>query len=198
MSHAMNDPQSQTGPRNGVGSREFVRLRSLTFVCVAQAGMALVMGVIGTVDSGTVIPACYFSFSTFVGAWLLRDKPNAAGQPTPGEKRTISMSTEKEQTSEELYGISKQPAETCPIIDEALRELGEIERRIRGYEKADESELRDMLSDVETRIGYLDGWNRTGLLEDIRKNTKAIRAWGQEWKDYAKENAPVPEAEVLG
>lgn len=108
------------------------------------------------------------------------------------------MSTEKEQTSEELYGISKQPAETCPIIDEALRELAAIARRIRGYEKADESELRDMLSDVETRIGYLDGWNRTGLLEDIRKNVTAIRAWGQEWKDYAKENTPAPEAEVLG
>lgn len=107
------------------------------------------------------------------------------------------MSTEKEQTSEELYGISKQPAETCPIIDEALRELGAIARRIRGYEKADESELRDMLSDVETHIGYLDGWNRTGLLEDIRRNVTAIRAWGQEWKDYAKENAPAPEAEVL-
>lgn len=38
--------------------------------------MALVMGAIGTVDSDTIIPACYFSFSTFVGAWLMRDKPN--------------------------------------------------------------------------------------------------------------------------
>ena len=70
MSHAMSDPQSS------VGSGEFVRLRSLTFVCVAQAGMALVMGAIGTVDSDTIIPACYFSFLTFVGAWLMRDKPN--------------------------------------------------------------------------------------------------------------------------
>jgi hypothetical protein len=34
------------------------------------------MGAIGTVDSDTIIPACYFSFSTFVGAWLMRDKPN--------------------------------------------------------------------------------------------------------------------------
>lgn len=108
------------------------------------------------------------------------------------------MSTEKNQTSEELYGIVKQPAETCPMIDEALRELSEIARRIRGYEKADESELRDMLSDVETRIACLDGWNRTGLLEDIRTNVTAIRAWGQEWKDYARENVPAPEAEILG
>ena len=94
MSHAMNDPQSQTGPRNGVGSGEFVRLRSLTFVCVAQAGMALVMGAIGTVDSDTIIPACYFSFSTFVGAWLMRDKPNTpvtdAEPSTPANTRAQS------------------------------------------------------------------------------------------------------------
>ena len=76
MSHAGNRPRLQDGAAHGVGSGEFVRLRSLTFVCVAQAGMALVMGAIGTVDSDTIIPACYFSFSTFVGAWLMRDKPN--------------------------------------------------------------------------------------------------------------------------
>ena len=128
----------------------------------------------------------------------IRDKQHSTGIVSTASLALLEMSTEKEQTSEELYGISKQPAETCPIIDEALRELGEIARRIRGYEKADESELRDMLSEVETRIGYLDGWNRTGLHEDIRKNTTAIRAWGKEWKDYAKENAPAPEAEGLG
>ena len=128
----------------------------------------------------------------------IRNKLHSTGIVSTASLAILEMSAEKEHTSEELYGISKQPTETCPIIDEALRELGEIARRIRGYEKADEYELRDMLSDVETRIGYLDGWNRTGLLEDIRKNTTAIRAWGQEWKDYAKENAPAPEAECLG
>lgn len=53
-----------------------VRLRSLGLVCVAQAGMALVMGALGLVDRWTVYPACYFSLSTFVGVWLMRDKPN--------------------------------------------------------------------------------------------------------------------------
>lgn len=89
-------------------------------------------------------------------------------------------------SSEQTYGLPEQPKETCPLINESLRELGEIARRIRGYKKADESELRDMLSDVDNRIGYLDGWNRSGLLEDIRKNTIAIREWGQAWKDFAK------------
>ena len=97
------------------------------------------------------------------------------------------------KTSEELYGIVEQPRNTCPMIDEALRELAQIARRIRGYERAGEDELRDMLSDVELCIGCLDGWNRTGLLEDIRKNVTAIRSWGQEWKAYAMDYAPAPE-----
>ena len=71
-----HDEQPASRADKGVGPGEFVRLRSLTFVCVAQAGMALLMGAIGTVDSDTIIPACYFSFSTFFGAWLMRDKPN--------------------------------------------------------------------------------------------------------------------------
>lgn len=82
MSRAMNKATNKPKrARNGVGSGELVRLRSLTFVCVAQAGMALVMGAIGTVDSSTVIPACYFSFSTFIGAWLMREKPNTQDEP---------------------------------------------------------------------------------------------------------------------
>ena len=71
-----HDEQPASRADKGVGPREFVRIRSLTFVCVAQAGMALLMGAIGTVDSDTIIPACYFSFSTLFGAWLMRDKPN--------------------------------------------------------------------------------------------------------------------------
>ena len=90
MSHAGNRPRLQDGAAHGVGSREFVRLRSLTFVCVAQAGMALVMGAIGTVDSDTIIPACYFSFSTFVGAWLMRDKPNVWDVARPAAKKNQS------------------------------------------------------------------------------------------------------------
>ena len=85
----MNTPQTQSS----VGSGEFVRLRSLTFVCVAQAGMALLMGAVGTVDSDTIIPACYFSFSTFVGAWLMRDKPNVKNEPRHGDALTQSQPT---------------------------------------------------------------------------------------------------------
>lgn len=105
---------------------------------------------------------------------------------------------EDKQPSEVRYGISKQPPPTCPIINDALESVNKLQKRIRNYERADEDELRDMLSDVETHLGYLSGYGNSGLLEDIRGRTEEIRAWGQEWKDYAKDNAPAPEAECLG
>lgn len=102
------------------------------------------------------------------------------------------MSDENKPTSERLYGIRPQPRETCPKIDEVLGEARDLSRRIRGYEKASEDELRDMLWAVERFLGQLDGYGRTGLMEDIRRNVTDIRAWGQEWKDYALENAEPP------
>lgn len=96
------------------------------------------------------------------------------------------------QTSEELYGITKQPPPTCPIIDEALREVDLIAKCIRGYERADESELREMISSIEWRIGLLSGYGKTGLLEDIRKNVIEIRAWGEEWKNTVLHTSPTP------
>lgn len=72
-------PVQDRGAGQLVGSGSFVRLRSLGLVCVAQASMALVMAALGIVDRWTVYPACYFSITTFVGVWLMRDKPNIAG-----------------------------------------------------------------------------------------------------------------------
>ena len=109
------------------------------------------------------------------------------------------MNTNEDTHPSELrYGIVKQPEPCCPLINSALEEVNGLQKRIRNYERADEDELRDMLSDVETHLGYLSGYGNSGLLEDIRGRTEEIRAWGQEWKDYAKDNAPAPEAECLG
>lgn len=94
----------------------------------------------------------------------------------------------EDQPSEALYGIVAQPEPTCPLINEALDSVERMQRKIRGYERADEDELRDMISDVETYLGLLSGYGRTGLLEDIRRRVTDIRSWGQEWKDLAKEN----------
>ncbi len=51
-------------------------LRRLNIVCAGQFIMALVMGAVGTVDSDTVIPACYFAVLTAVIGRILSEKPN--------------------------------------------------------------------------------------------------------------------------
>lgn len=94
-------------------------------------------------------------------------------------------------TSESRHGIAAQPDPCCPLIDDALDEVAQMQRGIRGYERAGEDELRAMLSDIEWRLGLLSGYSRTGVLEDIRKRTVEIRAWGEEWKQLALEHAPV-------
>lgn len=99
----------------------------------------------------------------------------------------------KDETSESLHEISAQPGPTCPLIDEALREVAKCLSVLRGYERAEEDELRDKLSDIESRLSTLSGWGNSGLLEDIRARTIAIRQWGQEWKDLAICYAPAPE-----
>jgi hypothetical protein len=70
-----------------------------------------------------------------------------------------------------------------------------MSKRIRGYERASEAELRDMLSDVEYQLGLLVGYGRSGTFEDIRKRATELRSWGNEWKALAKEHAPVVEQE---
>lgn len=93
---------------------------------------------------------------------------------------------ERAETSEQRHGISAQPADTCPLIDKARACVEKCQREMRGYERAEEAELRDMLSTVESELADLIGW-RSGLLEEIRVRASEIRHWGQEWKDTAKD-----------
>lgn len=106
---------------------------------------------------------------------------------------SLERSVRPTATSEELYGITKQPPPTCPLIDDALKEVNGCQKRIRNYERADEDELRDMLSDVESNLGTVSGYRNSGLLEDIRQRVEEIRAWGEEWKRLAIEHAPKPD-----
>ena len=63
------------------------------------------------------------------------------------------------ENSEERYGIVKQPSPTCPMIDDVINALCNED-----YEKI------------------------APKLEAIRGHVKSIRDWGQQWKDFAKEN----------
>lgn len=83
-------------------------------------------------------------------------------------------------TNEEVFKIKKQPEPTCPMIDGLIKRVNSIERQIKGYNAAEENELREMVDSVDTEMG---GFN--DKLEDIRRHVESIRAWGQDWKDTA-------------
>lgn len=82
-------------------------------------------------------------------------------------------------TSESQRDIPAQPKNTCPMIDYVIRDLATIMRAIKGYRNACESELRDMVDDVDTYI------NQEDAMEEIRTNVCLIRHWGEAWKQYA-------------
>ena len=105
----------------------------------------------------------------------------------------ITENSQIDEASEELYGIRNQPVDTCPLINELQAEAKNIERKMYNYEKMDEQELKDILWSVSNFLGDITG-GRNSLIERIRDNASNIRAWGQEWKDYAKSVDPkVPE-----
>jgi hypothetical protein len=93
--------------------------------------------------------------------------------------------------SEKLYGISPQPPETCPMIDEALSVVDACMSHLYRYEGMNEEQMRDSLRDIEWELSQLHSprhrrHNKDNILEKIRENAAAIRSWGQEWKDLAK------------
>jgi hypothetical protein len=105
------------------------------------------------------------------------------------------VKTVDKSTSESERDIVEQPEPTCPLIDEALKEVDLANRKIRRNGREDESELREMLDDVETCLASLSGYRKSGLLEDIRTRTQEIRHWGEQWKRYAlylEDNTPTP------
>lgn len=90
------------------------------------------------------------------------------------------------ETSEDLFGISKQPKEQCPLIDKVLSELEAESKNI----KYSWENLKD-IEEAEPYLSELD-WaeynlrNMDGNLEELRANITNLRTWGEEWKDLAK------------
>lgn len=83
-------------------------------------------------------------------------------------------------TNEEAFEVREQPAPTCPMIDSLIKRSNEIMKTIRGYNRANEEELRLMVDDVDTSIRYFED-----QLNEIRSHVEDIRSWGQDWKDVA-------------
>ena len=94
--------------------------------------------------------------------------------------------------SEKLYCIVSQPDECCPLIDSALELVMKCQDELRGYERANEDQLREMCENIETWLSSLCSNRRgDGELEDIRQRVIAIRYWGEDWKRLAKQHAPM-------
>jgi DNA repair exonuclease SbcCD ATPase subunit len=90
----------------------------------------------------------------------------------------------KEPTSEERLGIREQPDPTCPMLDSVIRELQRATKELDRWQRDKED-----AEALATRCEYAE-WRLGGIeeeLEKIRSHVSEIRAWGQEWKDLAKE-----------
>ena len=76
---------------------------------------------------------------------------------------------------EGCYGISKEPENTCPMIDSVIKSINVALSDSAKYKKKDDIEvLQNILDDVE--------WNLNSLesdLEDIRSHVEKIREWGK-------------------
>ena len=84
-------------------------------------------------------------------------------------------------TSEVRLGITKQPADSCPLINEALGALKEADAHLRKPDTEYPDQMESDMSDAEWHIDQAKS-----KLEEIREANEKIRAWGQEWKDLAK------------
>jgi len=89
-------------------------------------------------------------------------------------------------SSERLHRVVPQPEAKCPLIDTML---GKVEKGMSCLKDALAADTLDSaIDDITNATWYfedLDG--ACGELEDARKACEELRAWGQEWKDKAKE-----------
>lgn len=111
---------------------------------------------------------------------------DAAALPAVGSMPLLvrDASPAKEPTSEEVHGIREQPAPTCPMLDSVIRDLQKAMQDLHRWErdKEDAEALANRCEYAEWHIGSIEE-----KLEKIRGHVEEIRAWGQEWKDLAKE-----------
>lgn len=87
-------------------------------------------------------------------------------------------------SSETEHDIIRQPEPTCPMINALQKKLRDAERAMRRFERCDDPEqLREMLDSVHSELFHWGAADES--LEAIRKHVESIRAWGEEWKQYA-------------
>jgi predicted nucleic acid-binding Zn-ribbon protein len=90
----------------------------------------------------------------------------------------------KYQTSEEMFGIDSPPDYQCPLIDEIIKAIKEIEHNARVGRYDEFEDLKDKLENIDYHIYDLES-----KLEELRENIDRLRSWGIAWKKLAKEFA---------
>lgn len=87
--------------------------------------------------------------------------------------------------SEELFNISSPPPYQCGYIDEIVDEIQRVQLAINlaiDYKnRGDNDGVETELDEARYYITYLDD-----RIESLRRSVEAIRDWGLEWKDFAK------------
>ena len=85
-------------------------------------------------------------------------------------------------TSEERLSIMPQPPDSCPLVDAVLTTVTTGLGETYGWKNMNEDDLREAAEYAEWRLEQIKG-----EIEEVREANQLIRAWGQEWKDLAKE-----------
>ena len=100
------------------------------------------------------------------------------------------------ETSEEKLGLDKPLEHQCPKIDKLVKAARKVEAGIRDALKCDD--LDDMRSNVEDADWYA-GDIEVGF-EELRESIEAVRNWGKQWKELAKDliNEYEPERLIEG
>lgn len=79
----------------------------------------------------------------------------------------------------------KEPKQTCPMIDDLIRELRDLEQRLKQEEP-----YEDILDYFFSKKGLYSWTSTKGVLvdaiEDIRSANSEIREWGSHWEKEAE------------
>lgn len=87
-------------------------------------------------------------------------------------------------TSEEMFYIDSPPDFQCPLIDEIIKSIREIEHNAKVGRYDEFEDLKDKLENIDYHVYDLEN-----KLEELRANIDHLRSWGIAWKKLAKEFA---------